>query len=256
MEARQGIRSLETGIRIFQTLHQLGRPVALRELAEATRLHPAKLHRYLVSLVRTGLVAQDEARRYGPGPYAFGLRGDQAALTHAREMARAALPALAHKIDETVFLTAWRRTGPAILAIEEPPKPVSVRPTSTGDLPVSTSATGRVYAAFLPPERLEAVLQAEVPARKRVAFLRELAEVRRRGLARSLSERYPGVNAFSAPIFDSAGNVLLAITAFGLEPTFSASWTSSVARELLACTTELTRRVGGRAPHMPKRRVA
>ena len=42
-----------------------------------------------------------------------------------------------------------------------------------------------------------------------------LAEVRRRGLARAVDRPIPGVNAFSAPVFDHSGSIALAITAIG-----------------------------------------
>lgn len=235
MDARQGIQSLETGIRIFQVLQRLGRPVALRELAAAVGLHPAKLHRYLVSLVRTGLVAQDAERRYGPA-------------VQARQLASVALAELCRRIGETVFLSAWGRSGPVILQVEEPPRPVSVRPTTTGDLPLASSATGRVYAAFMPSERLRPLMEAELAPRKRAAYLCQLAEVRRRGLARSKGERYPGLNSFSAPIFGVDGGVVLALTVFGLASHFSGAWDSPAAKTLAAFASDLTRRIGGTPP--------
>jgi len=50
--------------------------------------------------------------------------------------------------------------------------------------------------------------------------LGQVTEVRRRGIARSLGERDPGLNSFSAPTFGADGGVNLAVTAFGLAVNF------------------------------------
>ena len=42
-----------------------------------------------------------------------------------------------------------------------------------------------------------------------------LAEVRRRGWAQSVAEREPGVASVSAPVRDSAGNVIAAVSVSG-----------------------------------------
>ena len=71
-----------------------------------------------------------------------------------------------------------------------------------------------------------------------------LAEVRRHGLARALGNPIPGINAFSAPVFDSGGNIALCITAMGPAGTFETEWDSPTASKLLGCAQEISRRLG------------
>jgi DNA-binding IclR family transcriptional regulator len=49
--------------------------MALKDLAQAAGMTPAKAHPYLVSFGKLGLITQDEAGsgRYGPGPLAMQL---------------------------------------------------------------------------------------------------------------------------------------------------------------------------------------
>ena len=54
---------------------------------------------------------------------------------------------------------------------------------------------------------------ADPPSQEKIEAL--LAEVRRRGLARIAGALTPGINAVSAPVFDHAGNIILAITVIG-----------------------------------------
>ncbi|MBV9309274.1 MAG: helix-turn-helix domain-containing protein, partial [Solirubrobacterales bacterium] len=57
----QGIKSIEVGARVLLALEQGRGPMALTEVARAADLHPAKVHRYLASLVRTGFASQNRA---------------------------------------------------------------------------------------------------------------------------------------------------------------------------------------------------
>jgi hypothetical protein len=75
------------------------------------------------------------------------------------------------------------------------------------------TATGRVFAAFLPPKMIENFIESGVgrasvgdEAERQMSrnqIDKAVAEVREKGLARAVERPIPGVNAFSAPVFDS-----------------------------------------------------
>lgn len=253
-QSQQGIRSLETGIRVFQEVHRLRRPATLTEIAKLSRMEPAKAHRYCVSLIRTGLLQQDGRGLYAVGPFGFTLSRQETDLDNARTLAVAALPGLVAKTGETVFVTSWGQTGPVIVKVEDAPKPIAIRPTTTGDLPLLNSSAGRVFAAYMDDARRDRLIEtaldlAKVPTRERGRqrrdFLAHLDDVRKRGLARTTGERYPGLGSFSAPIFDHNGRVVLALTSFGLSATFPSAWNAALPRALHDCAMKLTKRIGG-----------
>ena len=70
------------------------------------------------------------------------------------------------------------------------------------------------------------------------------AEVREKGLARAVERPIPGVNAFSAPVFDHSGSIALAITAIGPSHTFDADWDGPIAEELRKCASTVSMRLG------------
>ena len=261
VDGQRGIQSLERGVRIFREVHRLGRPATLSEVAKLSNMPPSKAHRYCVSLIRTGLLRRDGRGLYGLGPFGFQVTHAEATLDHARTLALEVLPRLARALGETVFLSAWGESGPRILGVADADKPISIRPSMRYDLPLHNSATGRAFAAYLAPERLEALLGAELetfrrekrlPAKeiasRRRTLSRQLADVRRRGLARTTGERYPGLNSFAAPIFDRNGRVILALTSFGLAQSFPSSWDGGVPRALRAAADDLTNKLGGLRP--------
>ncbi len=116
------------------------------------------------------------------------------------------------------------------------------------------TATGRAFAAFLPPKILNGALESKLdhlgvgfdpnrmPKSQKVTEL--LAEVRRHGLARAVGDPLPGVNAFAAPVFDHAGHVTLVITAMGPAGTFDARWDSPIAKTLRACAAGISKQLG------------
>ncbi len=258
---QQGIQSLETGIRVFRQVHELRRPATLTEIARLARMEPAKAHRYCVSLIRTGLLQQDGRGLYSVGTFGFALGRADSDLEHARALAMAALQVLVSQTQETAFVSCWGQTGPVIMKVEDAPKPIAIRPTTKGDLPLLNSATGRVFAAYMGPDDARRLAEAElealgVPVRERPArhmdFVKHLEDVRKRGIARTTGERYPGLISFSAPIFDDRGHVVLALTSFGLSGSFSSRWDASVPNALRNCAARLTERIHGHKPQHRK----
>ena len=64
-----GVNAIEVGAVILFAIVRIGRPASLTEIGNATGIAPAKLHRYLHSLMEAGLVVQ---------PRKAGRRGRQA----------------------------------------------------------------------------------------------------------------------------------------------------------------------------------
>lgn len=73
------------------------------------------------------------------------------------------------------------------------------------------------------------------------------AELRGHGVVRATGRPIPGVNAFSAAVFDHEGNVVLVITALGHEDNFPAGWDSDVTRAVRQAAADVSLRLGYRA---------
>jgi DNA-binding IclR family transcriptional regulator len=159
---RPGIQSAEVAAAILRAMAEGGGAMRLSALAAATGLHRGKVHRYLVSLARTGLVVQDDkAGSYAIGPLAVtvGLVGLRR-LDPVR-LAYDALPGLRDRVNETVVLAIWGDMGATVIALEESAQMVTLNVRVGSTLPLLASATGRVFAAFLPPAVTKPFLAAE-----------------------------------------------------------------------------------------------
>ena len=72
---------------------------------------------------------------------------------------------------------------------------------------------------------------------------KSLTEVRRHGISRASGSLTPGINGFSAPVFDHSGMMVAAITSLGTGGEFSVEWDSPVAKAMLAAAGNLSRKL-------------
>jgi DNA-binding IclR family transcriptional regulator len=246
-KVRPGIQSVEIAGKILRALIELGRPAPLRDLAKTARMHPGKAHRYLVSLTRIGLVTQEDASgHYGVGPVAIALGLAGLRNVDVVKSATALLPSLRDRINETVLLAIWSPKGPVVFALEESGRPVYVNVKVGSILPISSTATGRVFAAFLPREMTAALLSAEIKKspRSHAAFAKVLEQVRKTGIAAVQGALVPGICAIAAPLFDQKDHIAGVIGALGRFEDIDVSYTGTTARTLVATAAEISRRMG------------
>lgn len=258
-DRRGGVQSVETAAGILAAMAAADGPQSLKSLAAAAGLAPAKAHRYLVSLVRGGLVEQDPASgRYALGGLALHLGLAALRRLDVVELAAAALADLGAAIDETALLAVWGNRGPVVIRWREASHPVTVNVRIGSVMPLLRSATGRVFLAYLPEAATAAMLQDElavgadesVPDVPRsAAQSRSLAaDVRERGLARVQGQMLPGVAALSAPVFQHDGSLQAVLTVLGPEPAFDVAWSGANAVALTASARALSARLGYHAP--------
>ena len=249
---QRGIQSVEIGLRLAAVLADSSRPLQLKEIAVRTGLSASKVHRYLVSLGRAGLVQQLDGRyELGRAALDFGL----AALGRI-DVVRLASPALAglrDRIGETVFLAIWGNQGPTIVRWEESSEPVTLNVRVGSVMPLVTSATGRAFAAFMPWERVREMITQELASlRKRnsslhmglAAFKAVLQKIRADSVSRVDGTQLSSISAVSAPVFDSESRMVAAMTALGPRGLFDCSVQGPVAKALIAVSRDVSASLG------------
>ena len=159
---QQGVNSIEIGLRLVRVLAEAGAAMTLKDLAAAAQMPAAKAHRYMVSLIRAGLVEQHKlSGRYDLGPLALttGLAA-LGRLDHQR-LAWEKLVELREAVGETVAIGVWNGRGAVITRWEDSPRPVTVNVRVGSVLSPVFSASGRAIVAFLPRAAVEPLVAAE-----------------------------------------------------------------------------------------------
>lgn len=251
---QRGIQSIEVGGQLLLALAATPGPMALRDLARESGMDASKAHRYLVSFGKLGLVTQDAVSGcYELGPFAaqLGLAALQG-LDPLREATKAT-EALVAKIGHTVAIAAHGHLGPTVVRIEESVHALHVNMRTGTVMSLLNTATGLVFAAYLPQAEIAGMLVHEAirlygetgsRADMERRLEKPLRDVRRHGIARAVGRPIPGINALSAPVFDFNGHLVLAITSLGPSGTFDASWDGDIAVAIKTCADGLSRRLG------------
>lgn len=207
---QSGVQSLEIGLSILDVLIDRNEPMMLKDIAEAMQMHPAKSHRYLVSLIR-----KDYARKLDDGRYGLGDRVNTLAslghtgLNQSNILAR--LTQVANEIKDTlncgVQIAKWFSEGPIIIQSVEPDSPISIITRIGSRMPLTTSATGQLFASYQPDVVIQPLVTAEwqtdneaIITEKWQNFSHLQAKIRTQGYATVTGDMLMGINAITIPV--------------------------------------------------------
>ncbi|RQZ54570.1 IclR family transcriptional regulator [Burkholderia cepacia] len=254
-KVRSGIQSIEVGFRLLDVLTSEPRAMMLRDLAQRAGMSPAKAHRYLVSFSRLGVVSQDPVSgRYELGGFALQMGLARLARVDGVKLARIALTEFRDRLDQTVGIAVWGNQGPTIVHWMESSHPAKASLKLGDVMPLLGSATGLLFAAYLPRSKTAAMLERELADTRRSPHhggprtLDEveavLADVRKHEAARVEGMLLPTIHAFCMPVFDAVGELALAIVALGQEGSFDIAWGGEIDTALRACAQKLSYELG------------
>lgn len=239
---RKGVQSVEHAATILQCFTDADRELGVKDLSDAVGMPASKIHHYLVSLVRTGILRQTNSGTYDLGPFALQLGLSSLRRREPVELAVATAKKLRDSSGEATLISVWGSYGATIIRYFEGFQPVTVEVRAGFTLPLSTSATGRVFLSWGKEALLTPVLHREKISKKRLKQLRE--ETRQCGLGCVDGELLPRIASLSAPVFDEEGNLALAITQLGWSGEFDVSPDGVVATELSRCAAALSVELG------------
>lgn len=253
-----GNRSVVVGVHLLKTIAAIEGPATLGDIAAKAGMSASRTHRYLAGLIQTGLVEQElNSGRYALGATIVELGLTALGRTDAVKLGGETLSLLTERTGLVSLLSTWGSHGPTIIKWEQGRLNTAVRIREGRNLPLLTTATGRVFLAYVPEQDIHDLLQQEL-ARQSASpksKLRDLtdvqalrAEVLRHGFGRMIGEENPGLVALAAPVFDHDGRIVLTITLVSIIGTMDAEYDGEPARELKAMAHQLSRRLGAPMP--------
>lgn len=249
-DSQQGIKSIEIGSRVLLALERGRGPMTLSQVAKAADLHPAKAHRYLTSLVRTGLASQDA----GSGLYDLGATARHLGVEALRRvdpvrLAQTRVVELRDATGHTVNVSVWSEYGPTMVSWDTGAHllPIVIRVGST--LPLLDSSVGYVFMAYLPKAMTADALRLQqqqgstrtMPA-KEVEALKE--QIRRDGYGRTRNQMIFGLAGLSAPVFGADGQLELALGVILPAQMMTAAESKRLSKQLLAHADSISRELG------------
>ena len=243
---RRGIQSVEIGLRVLSTVAAFPGSASLSAIAQQAALSPSQAHRYLASLIATGMVKQEG--RSGLYDLDSGaIRIGLAALTRLDlfAMADQTFSAFARETGRTCLIAVWGTAGPTIVRWFAGHPPVITSLAIGSILPLQHSATGHVFLAFGDPGSIEPYAQANG---RDAAGLEAIRTRVRQSLSASVAgDLIPGLRAVSVPVFDLQGRLSLVATALATSA-FDPAEDGATTEALIAACRSLTQALGGPWP--------
>jgi DNA-binding IclR family transcriptional regulator len=242
----QGIQSIEVGMEILKKVAEANQPVTITELAALCETSKSKLHRYLISFVRTGMLQKDSDAKYILGTEILRLGLKASHNLNTVDLAQPHLLQLKERFDETVALAMWGENGPFFVSWEESKGPVNIGIKIGSHVRVTDSAAGVVFSSYLPKEltrmKIEEELSTSVSSIDE--FEKKLEFVRENKYSYVVETIISGINAIAAPIFDRNHKVVAALTVIGWSHSISVEPDSELVRALKLSGKAISEKLG------------
>ena len=234
--SRPAIQVIERLFSLLDALAAHQDPVTLKELSEATGLHPSTAHRILNDLTIGRYVDRPE-----PGSYRLGMRMlELGNLVKARlDVREAALNPMRelHKLTHQAVNLSVRQ-GDEIVYIERAYSERSgmqvVRAVG-GRAPLHLTSVGKLFLAHDDPQRVRAYAtrtglsgQTRNSITELSRLERELAIVRQTAVARDKEELELGVRCMAAGVFDDQGKLVAGLSISAPADRIEESWIERV----------------------------
>ncbi|MBD0317295.1 MAG: IclR family transcriptional regulator [Thermoleophilia bacterium] len=214
-EPQPTLQALERAFAILDLFTSEAPEWTTTEIARATGLPVATVHRILAFLRSRGYVERDEGtKRFRLGLAALRLGERARVVLDLRAAARSVLLRLARETDETALLVVLSERRDTSICLErvESSQPLRLSVEPGRRLPLHAGASQKALLAFMSAEDVEAVLRAPLERvcratiTDREALRGQLAEIRRRGWAISFEETNVGAWGVAVPLLSADGS--------------------------------------------------
>ncbi|MCX4669148.1 IclR family transcriptional regulator [Streptomyces sp. NBC_01381] len=191
------------------------------EVTRRLQLPRTTVHELLTTLAARSYLVQipDQTGRYRLGVRAYQLGSRYAEQLDLAAEGQQVAREVAETCDETVHVAVLEDTDVIYIAKVDSTHAVRMVSAAGRKLPAHCTSVGKMLLASLPPAELEArVAGRELTAMtpnsitEPQALLAALAEIRERGIAAEHRESNPDVSCVAAPVRDSAGRVVAALS--------------------------------------------
>lgn len=211
--------SSERSLRLLALLAREGRPMALSDIAQRLSLPKATAHRLTSALLEHGWLARDvDGKHLSVGPALRRIAFDVLNHGDVRGLRHAVLDALVREVGETCNFTTLDGAEVLYLDRVEAHWPLRMTLDVGSHVPLHCTASGKLFLAFLPTARREALLSCmalqRMTARTLVdpdALRSECRTIAARGWSVDDEEYIAGLVAVAVPVRDPAGEVRAAL---------------------------------------------
>jgi DNA-binding IclR family transcriptional regulator len=252
---RVGVQSLGRAFAILEEVARHREGIGLAELSKLVGLHNSTTFHLAKTLVSLGYLRQEkDSKRYRVGRPLFALA---ASALDEIEMVNVATPVLEELSRDTSESSHFAvRMGDAVVVIARTSGPGAFQLTDRVGVvrPAHCTALGKIILASLRPDQLKRFLErADLkPSTAKsitdtAVLMREIAEIKRTGIAFDDGEFNPEVRCVAVPVSDFTGHVVGALGISGPIWRLSNQSLHSSAQIVKAAASRLSQEFGAKA---------
>lgn len=245
------VRAIERAIHILDCFDDQNPTWGLTELAQEVGLHKATTHRIMTTLLNYNYLEKtSDGQKYKLG---IRLASLGCSVVHRWDLRNIALPYmenLVQKFNEACDLSVFDGREIFYLEVMQSNHALTIAAKPGMRLPAHCTASGKVFLAHLPDNKLEAFFK--LPLRKltkntitQPKILKEnLQEIKEKGYAVDSEEMEIGIRAVSTPIFDQTGEIVAAMSIPGPTSRIPNEKIPEFASTLKETSKEISRNLG------------
>lgn len=220
-----GVQSLEVGLTVLDALNEHNAPMMLKELSEVLAMHPAKVHRYVVSLIRKGYAKQLSDGRYHMGERAHAFGVNALRRTDMLELSQPYIYEIQQHLNCSIHVSKWFADSAIVVQALESNHVFNIITRVGSRMPLLKSATGRLHACFQAEHIIQPLLEKEWAMMAKAdqypanwtEFLKLKAQILQQGYSMVTGDMMLGIHAISIPVFNFTGQLDHVITCIGTQ---------------------------------------
>lgn len=221
-QQQRGIQTVELSGDILRLVCGAKHPLSLSEIAEYMQMAPGSAYKYLMSLLRTGLLKRNESTlEFEAGPLSLRLGLSKIHHDPLLQQVRKALTAFATEHEVNVFAAMWSDlNGPTVVFYKEFAGFFNIGFRLGIQLSLTSTTTGRLFLAYQTPKVCIEKLKpdffsaTEILAFEDQHLIGELEEIQQQGYSSLVALPTPGFSSYAVPILNEKGEIILSMTAF------------------------------------------
>lgn len=252
-KARSTIKSLVKTLRLLKLFSPQRNVWTAEDLTSALGYHKSSVQRILTTLTDEGFLAKVAPRRseYRLGPDILFLGNVAEMSLDLRAVARPVMLDLVEQAQETCYLCVADQDQCLYVDKVECSQPIRIINQVGQRNPMHCTGVGKALMSGMSEDAIDRLIATHglrahtrnsITDRDRLML--ELDGIRRHGIAFDNEELNPGVKCVAAPIRDSTGSVIAAISLSGPTQRFTPSAMRRFEKDIKAASIEISRAIG------------
>lgn len=219
-ETSQGVNSVDIAVSILTFVASQNGQARAIDIATGCGLSKSRLHKYLVSLCRTGMLCQNEKGLYSLGTTALQLAGTPTGTRNAINELNAMLVAFRDTFNHSTGVVVVSDNRLILKHYNRSFRNVDIDFLPNTQVPLHASAAGQIFMSF-------SGYQAQNPAQKQL-----IKQIISQGYAvrYNPTKGIPGAQSIACPLHNSKGELIAIAVTMGF---FSAEAIPQIANQLV-----------------------